>query len=167
DRGTPRCFRAHVRGPRRRCGPLVSPGGAHLADDPPSQPHPATAVPQQGQAVQLPVTVLGMVRQQTSRLLAGDPARHVHVDKFVFRHRIYCAVRGPVRIASALCLMLRSPPLPRYAPPPRRSRPRSTATLPRSNAGRGTTTRPSTRRSTSWPLPRRRTTNCSTTATTR
>ena len=89
------------------------------------------------QAVQLPVSVLGMVGQQAGRLLAGDPARHVHVDKFVFRHRIYCAGRAPVRIASALCLMLRSPPLPRYAPPPRRSKPRSTATSTRSSAGTG------------------------------
>ena len=92
---------------------------------------------QQAQSVQLPVSVLGMVGQQACRVLAGDPARHVHVDKFVFRHRIYCAGRGPVRIASALCLMLRSPPLPRYAPPPRRSRPRSTVTSRRSRRRSG------------------------------
>lgn len=131
------------------------------------QPHPAAPVAMQAEAVQLPVSVLRMVRQQTCGFLAGNPARYVHVDKFVFRHRIYCAGRGRVRIASALCLMLCSPPLPRYAPPPRLSRPHSTATWPRSSSGRATTTRPSTRRSTSWPPRPRSTTSCSTTATTR
>ena len=91
----------------------------------------------QAQAVQLPVSVLGMVGQQACGVLAGHPARHVHIDKFVFRHRIYCAGNGPVRIASALCLMLRSPPLPRYAPPPRRSKPRWTATSTRSRRRSG------------------------------
>lgn len=108
-----------------------------------------------------------MVGQQAGRLLPGHPARHVHVDKFVFRHRIYCAGRARLRIASAPCLMLRSPPLPRYAPPPKRSKPRSTITSRRSNAGRGTTIPPSMKRSTHWPPLLSSTTNCSTTATTR
>ena len=39
----------------------TSPGGAHLTDDAPAQPHPAAAVPVQAQTVQFPVTVLGMI----------------------------------------------------------------------------------------------------------
>src|SRR2546421_12256955 len=127
-------------------GPAVAephirlPGCPDLADDPSSQPYLAAAVGIQSQTVEFPVTVLGVVGQHAPRRVAGYPARHIHVLKFVFRHRIHCAGDRPVRIASALCLMSCSPPWPRYEPPPRRSKQRSTATLARSRTARVRTT---------------------------